>query len=152
MNTLSTITRIVVCGGLLAGATSLHAVTTTATPQALTVAPAAPYQFETVVFSDSAEAGMLHRAYHILATGDHDYRGHRAEAMKQVKKAADLLGYDLGGDDQYHEKQFLSDDKMREARDLLNHVLGAAEVKGQEKISKHIDAAISEIDAALATK
>jgi len=152
MNTLSTITRIVVCGGLLAGATSLHAVTTTATPQALTVAPAAPYQFETVVFSDSAEAGMLHRAYHILATGDHDYKGHRAKAMHAVEAAAKLLGLDLHGDYKGHEVQVLSDDKLREAKGLIANVLLNAEVKGQPHVTKHLNKAIDEINAGLADR
>jgi hypothetical protein len=109
-------------------------------------------QFETVKFSDTAEAGMLHRAYKILATGDHDYKGHRVKAMEAVKKAADLLGVDLTGDDKDHEKQFLSDDKMREARGLLENVLGASEVKSQERIAKHINEAIKEINKALSKR
>src|SRR5271167_468410 len=133
MNTLSTLTRIVVCGGLLVGATSLHAVTTTATPQALASAPPTPYQFEAVVFSDSAEAGMLHRAYHILATGDHDYHGHRARAMHQVEAAAKLLGLDLSGDARDREKQVLSDDKLRETSGLISNVLASAAVKDQKR-------------------
>lgn len=92
---------------------------------------------------------MLHRAYRILASGDHDYHGHRAEAMSQIHKAADLLGVDLRGDDKDREKQVLSDDRLREARDLLNHVLGASEVKDQVRISRHINLAIKEINAAL---
>ena len=152
MSTLSTITRIVVCGGLLAGATGLHAVTATATPQALTVVPAAPYQFETVVFSDSAEAGMLHRAYHILATGDHDYKGHRAKAMHAVEAAAKLLGLDLHGDYKEHEVQVLSDDKLREAKGLIANVLLNAEVKGQPHVTKHLNKAIDEINAGLADR
>jgi hypothetical protein len=113
-------------------------------------APLAPAsQFQTVRFGDSAEADMLHRAYRILSHGDHDYKGHRVAAMKQVKAAADLLGVDLSGDDRDRERQVLSDDKMREARDLLTHVLGASEVKGQPRIAKHINAAIRQIDVAL---
>ena len=92
---------------------------------------------------------MMHRAYRILATGDHDYKGHRAKAMHAVEDAAKLLGLDLSGDAKDHEKQFLSDDKMREAQGLLRNVLGAAEVKNQERISKHINEAIEEIRAAL---
>lgn len=92
---------------------------------------------------------MMHRAYHILATGDHDYHGHRVAAMEQVHKAADLLGLDLTGDDKDKEKQVLSDDKLREARDLLKQVRGASEVKDQKKITDHLDKAIKEIDIAL---
>jgi hypothetical protein len=128
------------------GGASLLAVTY---PQASAMPASTVNQFETVKFSDTKEADMLHRAYRILATGDHDYHGHRAEAMKQVKKAADLLGLDLKGDDKDREKQFLSDDKLREARGLLQNVLGASEVKDQGHITKHINAAIKEINTAL---
>jgi hypothetical protein len=130
------------------GGTSLLAV---APPQTANVqAPASiSAQFQTIDFSDSAEAGMMHHAYRILASGDHDYHGHRVEAMHQIHKAADFLGVDLTGDDKFHEKQFLSDDRLREARDLLKNVRNAAEVKSQDRISHHIDLAIHEIDAAL---
>ena len=75
--------------------------------------------------------------------------GHRAAAMHAVEKAGKLLGLDLKGDDKDHEKQALSDDRLKEARDLLQKVLGAAEVKAQEKIAKHISAAIKDINVAL---
>jgi len=45
-------------------------------------------QFQPVAFSDSTEAGMLQNAYDILATGDHDYSGHRVKALHAVKVAA----------------------------------------------------------------
>jgi hypothetical protein len=148
MKTLSNFTRLAVCSGILMGATGLRAVTS-ATPQTLSVAAPTTYQLETVVFGDSAEAGMLHRAYRILATGDHDYKGHRAKAMHAVESAAKLLGLDLKGDYKEHEVQVLSDDKLREARGLLQNVLLNAEVKGQPHISKHINKAIEEINAGL---
>ena len=92
---------------------------------------------------------MMHRAYRILASGDHDYHGHRMAAMHEIHKAADLLGVDLAGDDKDHERQFLSDDRLREARGLLKNVLANADVKGQDRIARHINQAIREIDAAL---
>ncbi len=128
---------------------SLGSASLLAATQPLDMSVSTANQFETVKFSDTKEADMLHRAYHILATGDHDYHGHRAEAMKQVKKAADLLGLDLKGDDKDREKQVLSDDKLREARGLLQNVLVASEVKDQGHITKHINAAIKEINTAL---
>lgn len=133
------------------GSTSLLAATPS--QRASVQAPASTVaQFQTVgEFRDSAEAGMMHRAYRILASGDHDYHGHRAAAMNQIHKAADLLGVDLRGDDKDRERQALSDDRLREARDLLHNVLGSSEVKGQERISRHIELAIKEIDAALRT-
>src|ERR1700728_3198325 len=83
---------------------SLYAITTPSA-QPLAGVDAGQSLFETVAFSDSAEAGMLHRAYHILATGDHDYHGHRAKAMHAVEAAAKLLGVDLKGDYKEHEMQ-----------------------------------------------
>jgi hypothetical protein len=95
---------------------------------------------------------MLHRAYHILATGDHDYRGHRLQAMRDVRAAADLLGLDLRGDDRSHEKQALSDLQLREAGGLLQRVLGAPAVNSQPKIARHIRDALKEIKVALTWK
>ena len=123
------------------------------TSSQIMTAPAAPaYQLETVQFSNSAEAAKLHRAYRILAFGDHDYKGHRAAAMNQVKKAAELLGVDLKGDDKDRISQALSDTELREARGLLVDILGSAEVKDQKKISSHIEGAIKQIDTALAIR
>jgi hypothetical protein len=135
------IVTILCCGANLRAATS-------STAQAAK-SDAVQNQLQFVVFGDTKEAAMMHRAYRILATGDHDYKGHRAKAMHAVEDAAKLLGLDLSGDAKDHEKQFLSDDKMREAQGLLRNVLGAAEVKNQERISKHINEAIEEIRAAL---
>jgi hypothetical protein len=102
-----------------------------------------------VAFSDSAEAGMLQNAYLILATGNHDYQGHRVKAMHQIEAAAKLLGMSIGGDAKDRQSQPLSDAKLREARGLLQSVLGAAEVKNQNRISKHITEAINQINVAL---
>jgi hypothetical protein len=133
------------------GTASLLAITTS-TSQTASAPPAPAGLFQTIGFSDSREAGELHQAYRILATGDHDYKGHRAAAMKQVKAAADLLGLDLRGDDKDKERQVLSDDQLREARGHLVNVLGASEVKDQKKISNHINAAIKQIDVALSIR
>jgi hypothetical protein len=139
---LSLTTMVSILGGA-----SLFAITP---PQTATTASApSAGQFRTVAFSDTAEAGMLHRAYRILASGDHDYNGHRAKAKEQIKKAADLLGVDLRGDDRDRERQVLSDDRLREARGLLQNVLGASEVKNQKRIADHINGAIKQIDVAL---
>ena len=105
-----------------------------------------PNQLQTVDFS---EAKTLTRAYLILATGDHDYKGHRVKAMHQIEAAAKLLGVNLGGDAKDRQKQVLSDDKLREASGLLETVLGAAEVKGQPRIAKHVTEAINQINIAL---
>jgi hypothetical protein len=103
-------------------------------------------------FNDSAEAGMLHRAYRILATGDHDYKGHRVKAMRSVEAAARLLGLDLKGDAKDHEAQALSDAKLREASGLISSVLDSTAVKDQKHITKHLKEAINQINIALSIK
>jgi hypothetical protein len=109
-------------------------------------------QFQPVAFSDSTEAGMLQNAYDILATGDHDYSGHRVKALHAVKVAAKLLGMNLAGDDKDRQPQPLSDAKLREAQGLLQNVLGNAEVMNQKRVVKHLTEAINQISIALSIK
>jgi hypothetical protein len=109
-------------------------------------------QFPTMQVVGFSEAQALTSAYLILATGDHDYKGHRVRAMHQIEAAGKLLGMDLAGDAKDRQTQVLSDDKMREARGLLETVLGAAEVRDQPRISKHIVEAINQIDVALSIR
>jgi hypothetical protein len=136
---------VLVCGVNLRAATP-------ATAQTLSGSVAVQNQFQTVVFSNSTEAGMLRSAYLILATGNHDYKGHRVKAMHQVEAAADLLGMDVRGDAKDKQPQPLSDAKLREAQGLLQNVLGAAEVKNQKRVTKHITEAINQINIALSIR
>jgi ABC-type sugar transport system substrate-binding protein len=132
----------------LASATALRAATVQTTP--LFNAPTASANpLQTVAFRDSAEANLLRDAYHILATGDHDYKGHRAKAMHSVEAAGKLLGVDLVGDLKDHSPQALSDARLREAQDLIGRVLNSAEVRGQKRVVKHLNAAVSQINSAL---
>ena len=133
---------------ILASGISLRA-TTPVMPQILNEVPTGQNQIQTVAFS---EAQTLTSAYLILATGDHDYKGHRVKAMHQIEAAGKLLGVNLHGDDKDRQKQALSDDKLREVRGMLETVLGAAEVKSQPHVSKHISAAIKQIDEALSIR
>jgi hypothetical protein len=145
---LKTVTKSAVLVTVLACAVSLRAVTPSV-PQPLNDGLNGPNQFQTVDFS---EAKALTRAYLILATGDHDYNGHRMKAMDQIEAAAKLLGVNLGGDAKDRQKQVLSIDKLQEASRLLGTVLGAAEVKSQPPISKHIVEAIRQIQIVLRTR
>lgn len=145
---------VVALAAIFSYGANLRAVTlsTASTAQASDVLAAGQNEFQPMAFGDSAEAGMLHRAYHILATGDHDYKGHRVKAMHAVEAAAKLLGLDLSGDLKDHEPQPLSDDKLREAAGLISNVLASAEVKDQKRVTKHLDVAINQINLALAIK
>jgi hypothetical protein len=107
---------------------------------------------QTVAFRDSAEADMLRNAYRTLATGDHDYKGHRVRAMHAVEAAGKLLDMDLAGDLKDRTPQPLSDDKLREAQGLINQVLGAAEVKDQKRVVKHLTEAVNQINIGLSVR
>lgn len=111
-----------------------------------------PNSFEAVAFTDSAEASMLRQAYKILATGDHNYKGHRVKAMHQVEAAAKILGMDIAGDLKDRTPQLLSDARLREANGLIRSVRNSAEVKDQDRVTRHLDAAIAQIDTALGTR
>ena len=108
-----------------------------------------PNSLETLAFTDSVEARMLHQAYKILATGDHDYNGHRVKAMHEVEDAAKILGLKLSGDRKDRTPQVLSDVKLREAQGLIRTVRNSAEVKDQERVTRHLDLAIGQLDIAL---
>ena len=125
---------------------------TSVSPQALAGTAVSQNEFTTIAFSDSKEADKLRRAYAILATGDHDYKGHRIKAMRAVEAAVKLLGMNLGGDLKDRTPQALSDDKLREAQGLISEVLTSAEVKDQDRIVKRLNEAVNQINDALATK
>ncbi len=115
----------------------------------LNPAGASQGSLQAVAFRDSAEADMLRQAYRTLATGDHDYDGHRVRAMHAVEAAGKLLGLDLAGDLKDRTPQALSDDKLREAQGLITQVLGSSEVKGQKRVVRHLNLAISQLNTAL---
>jgi hypothetical protein len=153
MNTkhLKTTAKTAVFVTVLAWGVNLRAATP-ATTQTLNGSVVVQNQFQTVAFSDSAEAGMLQNAYLILATGNHDYQGHRVKAMHQIEAAAKLLGMNFSGDAKDKQPQPLSDAKLREAQGLLQNVLGAAEVKNEKRVTKHINNAINQINIALSIR
>ena len=93
----------------------------------------------------AAPANLLRQAYATLAAADHDYKGHRIEAMKQVELAAKLLHVDIRGDGKGHEKQGVSDEQLRAARAILEQARGPL----SGKALKRVDRAINQIDTAL---
>jgi hypothetical protein len=153
MNTklLKTAAKAAVLVTALSCGVSLRAATPSM-PQTLVGSVVSQNQFQTVAFSDSAEAGMLRSAYLILATGDHDYKGHRVRAMRQIEAAASLLGMNISGDAKDRQPQPLSDAKLREAQGLLQSVLAASEVKSQKRVTRHVTEAINQINVALSIR
>jgi hypothetical protein len=96
----------------------------------------------------AAPVDLLRQAYGELATADHDYKGHRVAAMRQVADAARLLGVKLGGDARHHEKQGVSDDHLRAAQGLLQQA--GSGLSG--KPLKHVLAAEKQLSIALTIK
>jgi hypothetical protein len=91
---------------------------------------------------------LLRQAYGELASADHDYKGHRASAMRQLNEAAKVLHITLHGDTKEHEKQGLSDDHLKSAQSLLTEA--ASGLSG--KALKHVTAAEKDISVALSLK
>ncbi len=93
-------------------------------------------------------AQVLRQAYVHLAVADHDYKGHRVRAMKQIEAAAKLLGIDLKGDGKGHEVQGVSDEHLRTAQGLLQQA--APGLTG--KPLTHINNAIKQLTTALSIR
>ncbi|HWF18500.1 MAG TPA: hypothetical protein VG754_04505, partial [Verrucomicrobiae bacterium] len=86
----------------------------------------------------SNSATLLVDAYAALDRADHDYKGHRIDAMKQIEEAAKVEGVNLRGDGRGHEKQGVSDEQLRVAEGFLQQAKG--ELKG--KALKHVNNAL----------
>jgi hypothetical protein len=91
---------------------------------------------------------LLTQAYATLARADHDYKGHRHAAMKQIEDAGKALGINVRGDGKGHEPQGVSDEQLRTAQGLLEQA--RAGLKG--KPLKHVNSAIKQISTALKIK
>ncbi len=97
-------------------------------------------------------ADALRNAYAILKTGDHDYQGHRIKAMHEIEAAAKYMGVTLRGDVRDKTPQALSDEKLREARGLLETVKVSGSAKSPRQVVWRIDDAIKEINFALSIR
>jgi hypothetical protein len=102
--------------------------------------------------SKSSEVSMLQDAYVLLSQANHDYDGHRAQAMKSIHKGALLLKVNLQAKGDVHENQGSSDAQLEKAQKILKQARTFAAGKKQSKLVKHIDAAIDHLSAALGTK
>jgi len=96
----------------------------------------------------AAPADLLRQAYGELASADHDYKGHRAAAMKRLEAAGKALGVNLHGEGRQHEKQGISDAHLRNAQGLLSQA--ASGLSG--KALKHVQAAERDLSVALSVK
>jgi len=90
---------------------------------------------------------LLDDAYATLAQADHDYKGHRVKAMKQIEAALGEIGAKVSGKGKRHEPQGTSDAQLRAARDMLQQATGLS-----GKAARHVNRAITEINVALSIK
>jgi len=95
---------------------------------------------------EEAKKHKLRHAYWLLEQGDTDYQGHRLLAMKEIKKAGEIIGLDLKGEGYGGDRQKWSDERLREAKTLLKEV---ALETGGGKEHEHLRTAIKELDKAL---
>ena len=90
----------------------------------------------------------LDDAFATLAQANHDYKGHRAKAMKQIELAVRELGGKISGKGRGHEPQGASDAQLRAAQALLQQAAAGL----SKKPLKHVNAAIAQINVALSIK
>jgi hypothetical protein len=95
---------------------------------------------------EESKKHKLRTAYWLLEHADRDYDGHRLVAVKEVKKAGEVIGMDLHGEGYGGESKWASDKRMREAKRLLIEV---REETGGGEEHKHLRNALKEIDLAL---
>ncbi len=98
------------------------------------------------------EMEMLKAAYKTLAIADHDYKGHRAKAMREIEAACDKMGSDVRGEGKGHEKQAVSDDQLREAKKFLEDARDHLAARHEDFVAHHIDLAAKELAIALTLK
>jgi hypothetical protein len=88
-------------------------------------------------------------AYRLLMVANADYHGHRGKAMEALRRAGPALGLVLEGDAAPGERQWKSDEQLREARRLLHDARDKLESRDRERAAEHVDRAMEEIDKAL---
>jgi len=84
----------------------------------------------------------------VLERADHDYKGHRMAAMKQIDVAGALLGVTVKGDGKNREPQPVSDEQLRSAQTLLKQAAGGL----SGKPLRHVNNAIQQLSVALSVK
>ena len=94
----------------------------------------------------------LAHAYYLVKTANNDYKGHRGAALHAIEVAAHQLGMDLKGGVPEGERQWKSDDQMREANRLLRDARDKMEEHDRNRVADRLENAIKDINKALETK
>jgi hypothetical protein len=99
-------------------------------------------------YAESPREELAH-SYRLIKMSNHDYGGHRDAALKELQIAGDALGLDLKGKGDERESQMKSDEQMAEASRLLRAARDKLEAQDRERVARHVDRAVEEVDAAL---
>jgi hypothetical protein len=94
---------------------------------------------------DDAKRHKLRRAYWLMEFTKDDYGGHKGKAIEEMKKAGHDMGIDLHSEHFPDESQHASDERLREAKHLLEDIVDP----GHHREHEHIWHAIQELDRAL---
>ena len=84
--------------------------------------------------AQTSNLATLDDAYATLVHADHDYKGHRAKAMKQVELAVQELGGKISGHGKVREPQAASDAQLRSAEGLLQQASGGLSGKALKHV------------------
>ena len=104
------------------------------------------------VGKETAQVQQLQAAYRTLEVADHDYKGHRKAAMREIERACKVLGVTPRGDGAGKEPQGASDAQLRQAQSMLQSARTSAAAQHLAQVVGHIDGAIREISLALQIK
>ena len=94
---------------------------------------------------DDAKRHKLRRAFWLLEFTKDDYGGHKEKAKEEIKKAGHDMGIDLHSESFPAEGQRVSDERLREAKHLLEDIVDP----GHHREHEHIWRAVQELDRAL---
>jgi hypothetical protein len=98
------------------------------------------------------EVALLRQAYKTLQDANHNYKGHRVQAMHHIQEAVKLLGAKIRGGGKGREAQGTSDAQLISARGLLESVRSNPADRERARVLAQVELAIQEIDEALKIK
>ena len=107
--------------------------------------------FGAIAHAETPREEITH-AYILLAHADADYDGHKGNAMHELSAAGKKLGLKLEGAAVENERQWKSDQKLKEARRLLKDAREKLESADRTSAADRVDTAIHELDIALKIK
>ena len=107
--------------------------------------------FMVQAYAETPREELAH-AYTLLKFANQNYEGHRGNAMNEISRAAKSLKLKLKGDAWEHERQRKSDEQVADAGKLVRDARDKLEAQDRERVVKHLDKAIEEIEAALRVK